>query len=140
MIIMADVRVKVKNLSKNFDNNVVLDRVSMELEKGKIYGLIGRNGSGKTVLMKCICGFLLPSSGEILIDGQKMSENAHLLNDFGIIIEAPGFLPNYSAVKNLQLLSSIRGRCDLNNASLKHTADINAPAVKPVSDLYFTWL
>lgn len=109
---MGNVRVEVKELCKEFDKHLVLDNVSLKLESGKIYGLIGRNGSGKTVLMKCICGFLRPSKGKILIDGQELLNNEKLLDDFGIIIESPGFLPNYSAMKNLTLLSMIRGKCD----------------------------
>ena len=81
------------------------------MKSGNIYGLIGRNGSGKTVLMKCICGLLRPTSGQILMDGRYLEEEERLLEDFGIIIGNPGFLPNYSGRKNLRMLAMIRGKC-----------------------------
>ena len=108
---MGSIRVQVEHLSKAFNGQIVLKDISIELQTGKIYGLIGRNGSGKTVLMKCICGFLQPTSGCIKIDGVTLENNDQILDEFGIIIEAPGFLPNYSAFKNLTLLSMIRGTC-----------------------------
>lgn len=109
---MDNIRIQVEHLSKEFDGQVVLNDVSIELQTGKIYGLIGRNGSGKTVLMKCICGFLRPTSGRVKIDGQELINDEKRFDDFGIIIESPGFLPHYSAFKNLILLSVIRGKCD----------------------------
>lgn len=112
MITTGKIRIQVQHLCKKFGSQLVLDNVSMELSAGNIYGLIGRNGSGKTVLMKCICGFLRPTTGAVKIDGINLTDNEQLLDDFGIIIETPGFLPNYSALKNLMLLSTIRGKCD----------------------------
>ncbi len=109
---MGNIRIQVEHLCKAFDGQVVLNDVSIEMQTGKIYGLIGRNGSGKTVLMKCICGFLRPTSGSVKIDGQEIRNDESLFDDFGIIIESPGFLPHYSALKNLRLLSVIRGKCD----------------------------
>lgn len=105
---MEEPIVMIEHVSKSFGNQEVLTDISFSMEKGKIYGLIGRNGSGKTVLLKCICGFLTPTAGEIRIDGQKTTEKEAYMDKIGIIIETPGFLPGYSAYKNLKMLAMIR--------------------------------
>lgn len=105
---MEEPIVTIEHVSKSFGNQQVLTDISFSMEKGKIYGLIGRNGSGKTVLLKCICGFLTPTAGEIRIDGQKTTEKEAYMDKMGIIIETPGFLPGYSAYKNLKMLAMIR--------------------------------
>ncbi len=105
---MEEPIVTIEHVSKSFGNQEVLTDISISMEKGKIYGLIGRNGSGKTVLLKCICGFLTPTAGEIRIDGQKTTEKEAYMDKMGIIIETPGFLPGYSAYKNLKMLAMIR--------------------------------
>lgn len=104
-------QIEVKDVSKTFGKQDVLRHVSFSMRSGNIYGLIGRNGSGKTVLMKCICGLLRPTSGQILMDGRYLEEEERLLEDFGIIIGNPGFLPYYSGRKNLKMLAMIRGTC-----------------------------
>ena len=104
-------QIEVVNVSKTFGKQEVLRHVSFSMRSGNIYGLIGRNGSGKTVLMKCICGLLRPTSGQILMDGRYLDEEERLSEDFGIIIGNPGFLPNYSGRKNLRMLAMIRGKC-----------------------------
>ena len=104
-------QIEVVDVSKTFGKQEVLRHVSLSMKSGNIYGLIGRNGSGKTVLMKCICGLLRPTSGQILMDGRYLEEEERLLEDFGIIIGNPGFLPNYSGRKNLRMLAMIRGKC-----------------------------
>ena len=86
--------------------------MSIEFEKGKIHGLVGRNGSGKTVLMKCICGLMPLTSGTITVDGKVIGKDTDIPDSLGMIIEAPGFLPNYSAFKNLKFLASIRNTID----------------------------
>lgn len=97
----------INNVSKSFKENTVLKNVSVTFEKNKIHGLIGRNGSGKTMLLKCICGFVPVTSGEIIVNGKLIGVDTDVPKDVGIIIEAPGFLPNYSAYKNLLFLASI---------------------------------
>lgn len=97
----------INNVSKSFKENTVLKNVSIAFEKNKIHGLIGRNGSGKTMLLKCICGFVPVTSGEIIVNGKRIGVDTDVPKDVGIIIEAPGFLPNYSAYKNLMFLASI---------------------------------
>ena len=78
-------KIEVKNVQKRFKKNIILDQVNVTFESGKIYGFVGRNGSGKTVLLKMICGFFTPTKGEILIDGvniikEKSYKIQNLLN------------------------------------------------------------
>lgn len=101
--------IEVKNLVKKFGEITVLDNVNVTFEKGKIHGLIGRNGSGKTVLMKCICGFIPYISGEIKVDGKIVGKEIDSPDNCGIIIETPGFLPEYSGYRNLKFLADIKG-------------------------------
>ncbi len=102
--------INVNNVSKLFGENEVLSDISVELDSGKIYGLVGRNGCGKTMLMKCICGFVKPTSGKIVIDGNVLGKDMDVPEHMGIIIENPGFIPYYSGYKNLRLLASVRGK------------------------------
>jgi len=85
-----------------------LIHVSDSFEKGKIHGIIGRNGSGKTVLFKCICGFMKPDSGRITVNGSEVRPAA--AQDIGVIIEEPGFIGSMSGFRNLRMLASVRGR------------------------------
>ena len=96
--------IEIRNLTKSYGEQTVLKDVSVSFEKGKIHGLVGRNGSGKTVLMKCICGLTYQDQGEILFPGCKGKARPPM----GIIIEEPGFLPRYSGFQNLWLLAQIR--------------------------------
>ena len=99
--------ISVSNATKVFKEHAALNSVSLQLEKGKIYGIIGRNGSGKTVLFKCICGFMLLTSGEISVNGKIVGKEINIPENIGVIIETPGFLMNYSGYKNLNFLASI---------------------------------
>lgn len=103
-------KIVIKNINKKFKNNIVLDDINMELESGKIYGLCGRNGSGKSVLLKIICGFYYPTSGEVLFDGINYSSNNTYPKDLRALIEKPSFLPNLSGFENLKLLASIQNK------------------------------
>lgn len=100
--------IEVQNVVKRFRDQVVLKNVSISFEKGKIHGIVGRNGSGKTVLFKCICGLMHPEEGVILVNGKRVGRDVDMPEDIGAIIEAPGFLPNYSGYKNLRFLANIR--------------------------------
>ena len=102
--------VEVKNVDLTLQKNEILKNVSVNFERGKIHGLIGRNGSGKTMLMKCICGFVKPSAGEIIVDGKRIGRDRDFPENVGIIIETPGFIPYYSGLKNLKLLADLRGK------------------------------
>lgn len=99
--------IKIDNLKLVLSKKIILNKVSAEFEKGKIHGLIGRNGSGKTMLMKCICGFIKPTSGEIHVNGKKVGKDCDFPDNIGIIIETPGFIPYYSGYKNLKLLADL---------------------------------
>ena len=105
--------IKIENVTKTFKENTVLNNVSINFEKGKIHGLIGRNGSGKTVLMKCICGFIPVTSGSITVRNKVICKN-NVPENIGLIIETPGFLPNYSGYRNLKFLADIRGKANKN--------------------------
>lgn len=98
----------IENVSKSFGENAVLKNVSATFTGGKIYGIVGRNGSGKTVLMKLICGFLPMDAGKITVNGKALSHGAAIPKGIGAIIEAPGFLPQYSGYKNLRFLADIQ--------------------------------
>ena len=102
-----DVAISVQGIYKSFGADEVLKNVNRDFEAGKIHGIVGNNGSGKTVLMKCICGFLIPTKGKIFVRYQQVGTDMDFPEDVGIIIETPGFLPGLSGVKNLQILASL---------------------------------
>ena len=99
--------IEIRNVSLRLDGKSILNNISLTLEPGKIYGLVGSNGSGKTMLMKCICGFVHPTEGEIKTDGRRVGKDVDYLPNAGIIIETPGFIPYYSGLQNLRLLAGI---------------------------------
>jgi ABC-2 type transport system ATP-binding protein len=99
-----------KQVTKRFKNAVVLDGITLGFEAGKIHGLIGRNGSGKTMLLKIICGFVPATSGSVQVNGKIVGKDIDIPDSLGIIIEAPGFLPQYTGYKNLRLLAMIKGK------------------------------
>ena len=105
---MKDISISVQHVYKDFNGEEVLKDVHHDFEAGKIHGIVGNNGSGKTVLFKCICGFLFPSKGKILVDYEQVGKDMDFPEDMGIIIETPGFLPTLTGIKNLQLLASLK--------------------------------
>lgn len=107
-----DYVIKVRNVTKTFKEATVLKDVTVSFERGKIYGIIGRNGSGKTVLFKCICGLIPVTQGEITVLGQSIGDGLKVPKGVGAIIEAPGFLPNVSGYRNLYYLASLSGKPD----------------------------
>lgn len=102
--------IRINNVTKSYGREIVLKNVSADMESGKIHGIIGRNGSGKTVLMKCIAGLSNVDSGIIKVDGKIIGKDIETPLRLGAIIEVPGFLPNYSGFRNLKFLADIRGR------------------------------
>lgn len=102
--------IEVKSVTKRFKDKTIINNISISLEAGKIHGLIGRNGSGKTVLMKMIIGFLKPDSGEIRVFGDLIGKDVDFAKNVGAIIETPGFLPFETGFSNLKYLASIRGK------------------------------
>lgn len=100
----------VEHVSKSFGKERILTDVNLVVPKGCIYGVVGNNGSGKTVLMKCICGFLRPEEGKIFVNRQQVGKDCDFPDNLGIIIETPGFLPNQSGYRNLKILADLRAR------------------------------
>jgi len=109
---MSQVTIKVDNAVKKFDKYIVLDHVNITCNKGEICGIVGRNGSGKTVLFKSICGFVKLNEGTITVNGKVMGKDMKVLKKAGIIIEEPGFLRNKSGMKNLEYLYMINNKRD----------------------------
>lgn len=103
-------KIEVKDLTKKFQNQVVLGHISMTMESGHIYGFIGRNGSGKSVFLKILCGFYMPTVGEILFDGKNYTKKNRFYPVLGALIEKPMFLPNLTGFENLELLASIKNK------------------------------
>lgn len=99
--------IEINGVSLTLRKTQILKDINKTFEKGKIHGLIGRNGSGKTMLMKCICGFIKPTEGEIKVFGKKIGKDCDFPDSVGIIIETPGFIPYYSGYKNLKLLADL---------------------------------
>lgn len=104
--------IEVCGVNKYFGEEHVLKDVSHAFEKGKIHGIVGNNGSGKTVLMKCICGFLKPDSGVIYVNHKQVGKETDFPEDIGIIIETPGFLPHLSGTQNLKILASLQKKAN----------------------------
>jgi ABC-2 type transport system ATP-binding protein len=100
----------VNGISKNFRDQQVLKKVSVDFPAGEITGIVGRNGSGKTVLLKCIIGLLKPDHGEIIVQGKRIGKDVDFAENVGFIVNRPGFLKEMSGFRNLKYLASIRGR------------------------------
>ena len=107
---MSEKVIEVKDVDLIIGKDQILNNINVSFEKGKIHGLIGRNGSGKTMLMKCICGFVKYTRGEIYVEGKKIGKDIDFPGNIGIIIETPGFIPYYSGYKNLKLLAGLKNR------------------------------
>ena len=103
---MADI-IEIKGVCLTLKKNEILKDVTVSFEEGKIHGLIGRNGSGKTMLMKCICGFIHTTDGSITVAGNEIGKDCDFPENIGIIIETPGFIPHYSGIRNLKLLAGL---------------------------------
>lgn len=119
---MDNMAIIVRNVTKKFGNVTVLDNVSLQVKKGTICGIIGRNGSGKTVLFKCICGLLQINEGSILVDKKEI----------GAIIEEPGFLKQYSGKQNLRLLASMSGKENIDIEKVLKTVGLEHAGRKKV--------
>ena len=104
----------IENLSKTIKNNKILDNVNLTFESGHVYGLVGRNGSGKTMLLRAICGLIFPDSGKVIIDGKQLHKDISFPESCVIIIENTDILPNFSAFDNLKMLSEIKNTANDN--------------------------
>ena len=104
--------VKIEHVTKRFGEDLVLKEVNLTLKVGQVYGVVGNNGSGETVLMKCICGFIVPEIGQIKLFGKKVSRKKMPTDNMGIIIENPGFMEDETAMKNLQYLAKLNNHIE----------------------------
>lgn len=102
----------IQNLSKTIKKNVVIQDISMELQSGTVYGFKGINGSGKTMLMRLICGLIRPTQGEVSINGKVLGKDLSFPESVGVFLENPAFLGAYSGFQNLKLLASIKTVAD----------------------------
>lgn len=102
--------INVKHVTKHIKKSPILNDVTISLHSGNIYGLQGPNGSGKTMLMRLVSGLIRPSTGEVWIDGKQLGKEMDFPSSVGLLIENPSFLPNYTGVKNLELLAKIQNR------------------------------
>lgn len=102
-------KVELCKIGKEIRGTPVLQNVTLSLSSGHIYGFKGKNGSGKTMLMRIICGFIYPTSGKLLFDGKVFKRGAALPCKIGALIENPAFLPEYTGFKNLQFLARLQG-------------------------------
>ncbi len=122
--------IQIENATKYIRKALILDSVSLELHSGRIYGLQGPNGSGKTMLMRLVCGLIRPTSGRVVIDGKTLGKDMDFPDSLGLLIENPAFLPGYTGLKNLELLADIQKRAtgqDVRQAILDAGLDPSDP-------------
>ena len=113
---MVDYVIETNNLSKIYYKNKVVNSVDMHVEKGKIYGLLGKNGAGKTTTMCMLLNLTYPSEGDILLFGKNVNNHSNeIYSNIGSIIETPGFYENLTAFENLKIISKIRGNFNPHN-------------------------
>lgn len=105
--------ISLHNLTKVFGQDTVLSHVTHDFEAGRIHGIVGNNGSGKTVMFKCICGFLQPTGGYAEVFDRRVGRDVDFPPDLGLIIESPGFLPQLSGIKNLEILAALNRKIGL---------------------------
>lgn len=108
---MEEYIIIIENLNLTLSKQKILRNINLCLEPGKIYGVVGKNGSGKSMLFKCICGFIKPQKGTVAVRGKVIGRDRDFPENTGILIESPGFIPYYSGYKNLKLLADLKGNC-----------------------------
>ena len=101
--------IRLKNVTKKIKQDILLDHISLEFRGGKVYGLQGKNGSGKTMLMRAVCGLITLSDGEIDIDGEILHKDISFPRSIGALLENPSFLNGYTGLENMKLLAERRG-------------------------------
>ena len=132
---LPDDTIELTHVTKRFGQELVLKEVNLTLERGRVYGIVGNNGSGKTVLMKCICGFLIPTTGVIQVFGSRIGQDVDFPESLGVIIETPGFLTNLTGRKNLEILAGMRRK--IGPAEVRKVLEqvgLNPELKKPVSN------
>ena len=118
--------IKLTDVSKVIKKAKVLDNINLELTSGKVYGLKGKNGSGKTMLMRVICGLISATEGTVEIDGKILGKDMTFPDSVGVLIENPAFIGNYTGFKNLKVLASIQNRVDDEHLGMKQKLGIAA--------------
>lgn|SRR5574344_84831 len=103
-------KIEINNLTKKFKENIILSNINMTFSSGNIYGLYGRNGAGKSVLLKMICGFYVPSSGSILFNGENLNSELKYPDNLRALIEKPSFFPDMTGFENLKMLAEIQNK------------------------------
>ena len=129
-----NIGIVVEHVYKSFGKEHVLSDVTFSIPPGKIYGVVGNNGSGKTVLMKCICGFMHADRGKIVVNGKQVGRECDFPKELGVIIETPGFLPYLSGYRNLKILADLKaqiGKVEIRDTLLK--VGLNPDMKKPVA-------
>ncbi len=102
-------KIEIRNVTKVIKKTKVIDNVDITFEGGKIYGLSGKNGCGKTMLMRLISGLIYPTEGEVVIDGKILGRDCSFPKSIGLLIENPAFLEEYTAYENLRMLNGVGG-------------------------------
>ena len=102
--------IKIENYTQKIKKDIILNDINLHLKENKIYGFVGRNGSGKSILFKGICGLLNISNGKIIIKGKEIGKDIDFYDNLGAVLDGAGFLPNLSSFDNLKLLASIRNK------------------------------
>lgn len=111
--------IELEHVDLSIQRTHILKDITVSFSRGQIHGIVGRNGSGKTMMMKCICGFVRPTSGTIAVDGQRIGIDVDFPKNLGCIIEVPGFVPSYSGYRNLAYLAGLKkviGRAEIEEA------------------------
>lgn len=116
--------IEIKNIVKSYDGNVILNNVCMKFKEGKIYGIVGQNGSGKSLLLKIMCGFVKPDAGEVIYDGADINNLDSFPKNTGALLENGGFIPNLTGYENLKLLAAINKKID-ENEIMKNLKNVN---------------
>ncbi|MFT8320229.1 MAG: ATP-binding cassette domain-containing protein [Bacillus sp. (in: firmicutes)] len=114
--------IEINQVSKSFKEVKIFENLNFRVEKGKIYGIIGHNGSGKSVLFKLICGFIFPKSGKVIVNGEELGTNKRFPNSFGIIIDRPGYIAGKTGFENLKALAMIENK--INDDKIKQTMEM----------------
>ena len=126
--------IEIQNLTKVFQEQTVLQNINATFDAGLIHGVIGKNGAGKTVLLRLLCGLMHPSKGQVIVDGKQLGKDVDFAPDAGIIIETPGFLPHYSGLRNLLLLAGVsHGATKERAAQVMRQVKLDPDEKKPVA-------
>lgn len=104
--------ITITNVSKTINKDIILDDINLSLTGGKIYGLTGQNGCGKTMLMRLICGLIHPTKGKVYINGDEIGKNIDFPLSIGLLLENPSFLDKYNGYDNLKILADLKGNID----------------------------